>query len=95
MSEVKVIKGMAGTIMNYRRSRHTQHTKHILIKFDDYNNDKEAAKLIGREVVWETKSGKFIRGKIVATHGKKGVVRAIFNKGLPGEALGTKLKIWK
>ena len=95
MSEVQVIKGMTGTIVNYRRSLHIQHTKHILIKFDGYNNDKEAAKLIGREVVWETKSGKLLRGKIVKTHGKKGVVRAIFNKGLPGEALGTKLKIWK
>ncbi|MHA1301787.1 MAG: 50S ribosomal protein L35ae [Candidatus Helarchaeota archaeon] len=86
---------MSGTIVNYRRSRHTQHTKHILIKFDDYNDDKKAAILIGREVIWETQSGKLMRGKIVATHGRNGVVRAIFEKGLPGEALGTQLKIWK
>ena len=81
--------------MNYRRSRHTQYTRHILIKFDDFNSDKEAAKLIGREVVWETSSGKLLRGKIVKTHGRKGVVRAIFEKGLPGESIGTKLKIFK
>ncbi len=95
MSEVKVIKGMTGTIMNFRMGKHTQHPKHILIKFEEYDDDKKAAKLIGREVVWETSSGKQIRGKIVSTHGRKGVVRAIFTKGLPGDAIGTQLKILK
>ena len=95
MSEVKVVKGMAGTIVNYRRSVNRQHTRHILIKFEGYNDDKKAAVLIGKQVIWETSSGKLMRGKIVKTHGKNGVVRAIFEKGLPGEAIGTQLKIWK
>ncbi|MHA1379799.1 MAG: 50S ribosomal protein L35ae [Candidatus Helarchaeota archaeon] len=95
MNETKIIKGMTGTIMNYRRGKHITHPRHILIQFDGYENDKKAAVLIGREVAWETRSGKLMRGKIVATHGRNGVVRAIFQKGLPGEALGTKLKIIK
>ena len=34
------------------------------------------------------------KGKISALHGKKGNVRAIFeDKGLPGQALGTKIKV--
>lgn len=92
MSEI--IKGMTGVIASYKRGKYMQRTNHILIKFE-FDDDKKAAKLIGREVVWETKSGKLIRGKIVSTHGKNGVVRAIFQRGLPGEALGTEVKIWK
>ena len=58
------------------------------MKFD-YNSDKEAAKLIGKKVIWITKTGKYIIGKITRTHGRNGVVRVRFNKGLPGDAIGT------
>jgi len=95
MSEVKLVKGMKGTIMNYRRARHHQYMRHILIKFPDYDDDKKSAPLIGREVQWVTTTGKVMRGKIAATHGKNGVVRAIFEKSLPGQALGTEVTIRK
>jgi len=32
-------------------------------------------------------------GKIVGLHGKKGVVRAKFRKGVPGQALGTTVEL--
>ncbi|MHA1785963.1 MAG: 50S ribosomal protein L35ae [Candidatus Helarchaeota archaeon] len=95
MSEVKVIKGLKGTIINYRRSRHHQHMRHLLIKFPEYDDEKKASQLIGREVQWTTRSGKILRGKIKAVHGKNGVVRAIFEKSMPGESLGTEVTIRK
>ncbi|NHI91055.1 MAG: 50S ribosomal protein L35ae [Candidatus Lokiarchaeota archaeon] len=95
MAEVKIKKGLKGRIMNYRRARHHQYMKHVLIKFPDYDDDKIAAQLIGKEVQWETRSGKILRGKIQATHGKNGVVRAIFDKSMPGESLGTEVTIRK
>ena len=95
MAEVKIKKGLKGTITNYRRARHHQYLKHMLIKFDGYDDDKSAAELIGKEVQWETRSGKLLRGKIQATHGKNGVLRAIFEKSMPGESLGTEVTIRK
>jgi ribosomal protein L35AE/L33A len=34
-----------------------------------------------------------IKGKIASTHGSNGVLRAIFEKGLPGQAITTKVEI--
>ncbi|MHA1270447.1 MAG: 50S ribosomal protein L35ae [Candidatus Helarchaeota archaeon] len=92
MAEVDIIKGKKGIITSYRRGRHTQRNKQMLIKFE-YNSANEAAKLIGRRVIWETKTGKYIVGKITRTHGKNGVVRVRFEKGLPGDSIGTTVKI--
>ncbi|MHA1267272.1 MAG: 50S ribosomal protein L35ae [Candidatus Helarchaeota archaeon] len=88
---VEILKGKIGVIANYRRGRHTQNTHHLLLDFN--MSYKEAAQLIGKEVEWTSPSGKILKGKIVALHGKKGVVRAIFKKGVPGEAIGQSVKI--
>ena len=78
--------------MNFRRARHHQYLKHALIKFED-ENGPSAAQYIGKTIVWETKTGRQIKGKVVALHGRKGVVRAIFEKALTGEALGTRVRV--
>jgi large subunit ribosomal protein L35Ae len=49
--------------------------------------------LIGKSVSWKSESGKILSGKIASTHGNKGVVRAIFEIGLPGQAIGTRVEI--
>ena len=36
---------------------------------------------------------KWISGKIAAAHGNSGCVRAVMDKGMPGQSLGTKVKI--
>jgi len=85
-----------GTIANYRMGRHTVHPKQCILVFPDINSRKEANKLIGRTVVWYSSSGKEIKGKITRAHGNKGAVRAHFKKkGVPGQALGQKIKIIK
>lgn len=74
-----------GKIVQFRRSRHRIHERHYLI---DLGLDKEkAGKFIGKEVEWKSSSGKLIKGKISACHGNKGLVRAIFERGLPGQAI--------
>ena len=88
---VNIQKGKTGVIAKYRRGRHTQNTKHILLNFG--MTYREAAQLIGKVVEWNSPAGKILKGKIVALHGKNGVVRAIFSKGLPGEAIGQRVKI--
>ena len=84
---------MKGIVMNYRRGRHTQNPHQMIIKVEGINSREEAEKLVGKEVVWKSPSGKELRGKITAPHGNKGAVRARFEKGLPGQAIGTEVEI--
>ncbi len=83
---------MEATINSFRMSRHSQDTKHLILTVKGVNSQAKAEKLLGRKVSWKTPSGKDIYGEVKATHGNKGAVRAIFEKGLPGQAIGTKVK---
>ena len=90
------ILGMGGVIANYKRGRHTVHQKHCILVFPNIKTRKEANRLIGRTVVWDTPSGKELKGVITRAHGNNGAVRAHFKKaGVPGQALGKKVKIIK
>jgi len=67
-------------------------SKECLIQFAHVTSVSLAGRLIGRKVVWKEGKNKFI-GKIVGLHGKKGVVRAKFRKGVPGQALGATVEL--
>jgi large subunit ribosomal protein L35Ae len=82
-----------GKIVQFRRGRKTVIERHFLIEVKGISNRKEAEKLVGKEVIWSSPAGKKIKGKISGSHGNKGVVRAIFEKGLPGQAITTKVEI--
>ena len=83
---------MEAVIMHFRQGRHHQNTRQMIIQVAD--TPEEAKKTIGKTVTWKSPSGKEIKGKISALHGRKGAVRAIFEeKGLPGQALGQKIKV--
>jgi large subunit ribosomal protein L35Ae len=83
---------LRGILINYRTGLKTQSSKEFILQFPNIKSSNEAARLIGRKVAWPVRERK-IRGKIVALHGKKGLVRARFRKGLPGLALGTPIEI--
>ena len=89
--------GKEGIVMNYRRSRHIIHPRFCILKFPEINTRKDASRdLVGRTVAWKTETGRQIRGVITRPHGNSGAVRTHFKKGgLPGQALGTKIKIIK
>jgi len=84
---------MKGKVIQFRRGRHTVHERHFLIEVDEIKTRAEAGKLVGKEVEWKSPAGKVIKGKISGAHGNKGVVRAIFEKGLPGQAVTTDVEI--
>ena len=84
---------MEGVIVNFRGSRRIRSGNHIIIKVSGVDKKAKAAKLVDKPVVWKTKSGKEITGKIAKAHGNSGAIRAIFERGLPGQAIGTKVKI--
>jgi large subunit ribosomal protein L35Ae len=82
-----------GIVMNFRRGKQTYKPRHFLIQVDGIGSRKEAALLVGRNVTWKSSAGKIIKGKIAAAHGGNGVVRAIFERGLPGQALTQRVEI--
>ena len=84
---------MKAKVVQFRRGRHTIHEKHFLIEIETSKNRKDAEKFVGKEVVWKSPAGKVITGKVSSAHGNKGVVRAIFEKGLPGQAVTTEVEI--
>jgi len=80
-------------VIQFRRGRHTIHKRHFLIEIPDVKTKEEAKKFVGKEVEWKSPAGKIIKGKISSSHGNKGVVRAIFEKGLPGQAITTEVEV--
>jgi large subunit ribosomal protein L35Ae len=84
-----------GKVIQFRRGRHTVHERHFLIEIEGVSSKEDAGKYIGREVSWTSpgKNSKIIKGKISNVHGNKGVVRAVFDKGLPGQAVTTEVEV--
>ncbi len=81
-----------GTVVQFRRGRHVIHERHFILDVNAKNRE-EASKLVGKEVEWISPSGKKIKGKISSAHGNKGLVRAIFERGLPGQSLTTHVEV--
>ena len=83
---------MEAIVVHYRQGRHHTHMKQMVLKIGD--TVEEAKKVIGKTAAWTSKGGTVIKGTISALHGRNGNVRVIFaEKGLPGQALGQKVKI--
>ena len=78
--------------MQFRRGRKTIHERHFLLDLG-MKNREEAKKLAGKAVEWKSPAGKIIKGKISDAHGNKGLVRAIFEKGLPGQAILNEIEV--
>lgn len=84
---------MHAVIRNYRGGMHSQRTTQYVLVPAGISKRADAEKLKGKAVSWKSPGGKVIKGKISFAHGNKGAVRAIMEKGLPGQALGTKAEI--
>lgn len=80
--------------MAYRGSHKTQDPKRMIIQPEGSENKESASKLVGKKVIWSSTKGNKIEGVITKAHGGKGAVLVRFSeKGLPGQALGTKVEI--
>ena len=82
-----------GIILSYRLGRKTQYPKEILVKVLQVEIP-ETGQMIGWNIAWPSKDPK-IRGRIMGLHGRKGMLRARFSKSVPGQALGSTVKIYK
>jgi large subunit ribosomal protein L35Ae len=81
-----------GKVIQFRRGLKRIHEKHYIIEVGTKDRDS-AKKFVGKSVIWTSPAGKKINGKISSPHGNNGLVRAIFEKGLPGQAKNTEVYI--
>ncbi|MCX8171541.1 MAG: 50S ribosomal protein L35ae [Candidatus Bathyarchaeota archaeon] len=84
---------ISGIVVNYRLGPREQYSRECILRFPNVKSRSEAGQLIGRKVAWTDGKKNTIIGVIVAPHGNKGLVRARFRRGLPGQALGTLVRI--
>lgn len=83
---------MKAKIIQFRRGLKRIHERHFILDVNAKSKE-EAKKFVGKSVEWKSPGGKLIKGKIAASHGNKGMVRAIFEKGLPGQAKNNEVEI--
>ena len=81
-----------GIVLEYRTGPKTQRPKECILQLINVKSSDDASRFIGRKVAWPISERK-IKGKIVSLHGKNGLVRVRFRKGLPQQAIGTFVEI--
>ena len=79
-------------VIQFRRGLKRIHERHYILDVEAKSRE-EAEKFVGKEVIWTSPAGKKLRGKVSAAHGNKGMIRAIFEKGLPGQARNTEVEV--
>lgn len=86
---------MQGIISHFRGSFRRRKGNQLIVVVQGVDKKDKAQSLIGKTAVWTSpgKEKKEIKGKISSTHGNKGAVRVIFERGLPGQSLGEDVKI--
>lgn len=84
-----------GLIIGYRRGPRSQYNRQVLVKVLDENIPKK--NLAGARVEYIDKYGNRYVGKITRVHGKgwNNVYRAVFYRGIPGQAINSKVVITK
>ena len=65
----------------------------MIVQIDGVQDKGEAAKLVGRKVVWKSSAGKQLQGQITAAHGNSGALRVRFDTGMPGQSIGSKVAV--
>jgi large subunit ribosomal protein L35Ae len=85
--------GMKGKILSYRRGKHTQNVNQMLVEVEGVDSKEKAEKIVGKKLVWKTPGGREIEGEIIGVHGGKGVVRAKFERNLPGQSITNSVEV--
>ena len=84
---------MNAVISNFKQSRHTTHGNQMIVIMKEVSTRDDASKLVGKKVIWTSPAKKEIKGEIRSAHGNSGAVRVLFETGMPGQAVGSKVKI--
>jgi large subunit ribosomal protein L35Ae len=83
---------MEGTIVNFKRGRTSTTDNQMIVQVAGITSKEEAKKLVGKKVIYQT-GKKDMPGIIASSHGNSGALRVRFETGMPGQAIGQKVKI--
>ena len=83
---------MNGTIVNFRRGKHITSPNQMIIKPEGVTTKEDASKLVGKKVKYNTGKKEMI-GNVASAHGNSGAIRVVFETGMPGQAIGQKVKL--
>jgi large subunit ribosomal protein L35Ae len=86
---------MEGVISHFRGSYRRRKGNQLIIVVTGVDSEEKANSVVGKSVVWTApgKNKTQIKGKVSAVHGRNGAVRVIFERGLPGQSLGTQVTL--
>ena len=84
---------MEGKVVSFRRGAKTQQSYQMIVKVNGVTSREKAQALLEKKVVWKSPGGKEIKGVITNVHGNLGGLRVQFEKGLPGQSVGTKVSV--
>jgi len=86
---------MSGIISHFKGSFRRRKGNHLIVVVPGVDSKDKAQSFIGKSISWIAPGKKktTIKGSISATHGNKGALCAIFERGLPGQSLGQEVKI--
>ncbi len=79
-----------GVVINYR----IPYTKEAIIRIPEINEKKDAAKLVGKKVMWKNGGGVKHYGKVTGLHGSSGAIKVKFRVPLPPESLAKVVEIY-
>ena len=84
---------MEGQIIHFRRGKRTQYERQMIVAVKTVTTKDQAQALINKQVVWKSPAGKELKGAVRAAHGNKGALRVLFETGMPGQAIGSKVSV--
>ena len=93
INDSQILRIMEGIIKNFRRSVHRTSPNQMIVVVSGVESKDAAAKLVGKKVSWKSPAGKEMKGEVRSAHGNKGALRVLFESGMPGQAIGSKVSI--
>ena len=80
--------------MNYQRGTVRQRTQYGLIQLEGVTSISQAATYIGRSVILHFNERTSNHGRVISAHGRKGVLRVRFRRGLASDALAKEVLVY-
>ncbi|KAJ1493350.1 ribosomal protein L35A [Baffinella frigidus] len=90
-----------GAILGYKRGQRNQHEHTSLIKISDVSDKASTEFYLGKRICYIYKAMKEVRGskfrtiwgRVCASHGASGVIKAKFQRNLPPKSIGGRCRV--